>query len=214
MAQLTRDGFVTELQSRGWSRFVAADLQRYCDWGLRDVIREAKWKDQLIIVSFSTSLDSVAFSAIDGTGAMREIQHMYRTTTNDEIRLKPQTDEDFFEKRIFLDVTNSGNKGAPTQYYVYNKKVYFWPFPDKSYTFSTHYNLRSTAFGSGATPSPLPERFDEAILCAIESHCFRRAREWEAMAVAQSEMRRIVLAEIVEDEQIMPERERGVVPHR
>ena len=213
MAAMTRDQIVTELKSRGWSRFADADLQRYCDWGLRDVMREAKWADT-VEVSTETGVTAatIPFSDID-SGNVRQIQRVYRKTANEEAWLAPLGDDDFFHNWLYADMTDSAQKGLPTRYYVYDNKIYLILAPNKAHDFDIHYVKRITAF-NGNSVSGLPERFDEAIVPAAEAYCFRRAHEWDAMAVAQSEVRRIVLHELVEDNQAWSERQRQVVPHR
>lgn len=214
MAQWTRDQFVTELQNRGWGRFATADLQKYLDFGLRDVMREFKWKSMFSIdtINQSTSFFDIGTS-VSGTGRGRSLRRAYLRTAGLERKLEPATDEFFFETWLGLDLTKPENKGAPTRYYVYDEKVYFIPAPDQAYSIHLHWMATLLAF-NGNSVSGLAERFDELILLAAEIYCFRRAREWEAMQIAKMELREKVLAEIVEDRQLWTEHENRVVPSR
>lgn len=214
MAQWTRDNFVTELQNRGWSRFATADLQKYLDFGLRDVMRDAKWIMRGHIIPFTSSASKVPFASIDSSD-FRQVERLYLKTSGRERRLEPMTDDEFYQRWLPLDPTK--NTGEPEKYYVRRDAdggfVYLKPAPNKTYSFEAHVVSTSTAFG-GNNASPLPERFDEIILVAAEIYCFRRAREWEAMQVAKMEYREKILAELVEDGQLMEERQNRVVPHR
>ena len=212
MAALTRDAFVTELQSRGWSRFTAAELQQYLDWGLRDIVRMANWTASRKTVAIAdVATPTVAFSAIDA-GGVKQIDNVYITDDYKEDRLNVYGDE-AFEEWLAQDPALPSNKGQPTHYYAYQDKLYLILAPDAPYDLSVWYVEDISGFG-GNNVSGLPERLDEAILPAAEMYCFRRAREWEAMGVAFSEVNRIVTWELARQGSVMADRERRVAPYR
>lgn len=211
MAQMTRDDFVTALQARGWNRFIATDLQRYLDWGLRDIVRAVNFKDEQQAVSLAAqSVSPIAFSSIN-SGLVQTIDKVINVTANYENELDPLPSEEFYE---FWLPNPDREIGVPDWYYVYEKKLYLIPYPQQAFDFVIHITGRINGFAGGSSTSGLPEYFDEAILPSAESYCFRRAHETDRMAVAQAEVRRILLDQLAADGMQSSEEEDRVIPYR
>jgi len=64
--------------------------------------------------------------------------------------------------------------------------LYFYPAMDDTYSWVVQYTKRADSFADAASNSGLPERFDVGVLSATEAHCARRAKDFDAMSVAQS----------------------------
>lgn len=208
MANMTRDELVTELQARGWNRYTAAQLQKYLDWALQEVYRRGQFP------SFQPDTSAGAFNPVGGatlglltlvggSDGRFAVSVDKVTFYNSAGAARPlmAADATFFEEVIHpnaLTPTASGRIiGFPEYYYLYDEFLYFYPVPDVTYNYSIVSKERTDSFGSGsATTAPLPERFDPAVLAFAEMICNRRARDYDAMAIAESIGQTIIDSEI------------------
>jgi len=222
MAQLTRDQFVTELKVRGYRGFDDAEIQKYVDFALRDVVREFKIDDLADLyenAAPTAALDTVAFAVIEATDEIVEINQVWAERKSGEWYQVTSADKPTFDRQIYpnaLRDVGTPLTGAPSFYYVEDDTLYLFPSIDttKIRAFRVRYFKKHQAFGSGASNSDLPERYDEAILAFAEMHCARRARDWDAYGAAAGEARRLLDLELVNENREWGEEFPRVLPYR
>lgn len=197
MASLTRDGFVTELKARGWDRYTDTQLQKYVDWALQEVYRRGQFP-AFQADSYSGSIDptvnsDITFGTIGSAQADRIVsvdRVLFKDTAGKAFNLIPATERFYREVMLpnYATTTVAAGRvvGFPEYYYVYDRAIKLYPIPDQTYNFFAYSKERDTTFASGAATSGLDEPFDAAILAFAEMICNRRARDFEAMAVAES----------------------------
>lgn len=219
---MTRAQMRTELTTRGWSRYSTAELDRYLDWGLRAVARAFRWESVEAAAAISSygaganehliSLNDAAFNVAAGP---RTVTHVYVVTPNeDERKLEPMDDATFHGVWAFETSTESENQGTPVYYFIHRDSIWLMPFPDQDYDFTVTYLPEFSSFSGDGVTSGLPEVLDAAIVLEAEGYCFQRAKEFENMAVAQGEARRIVMEEAARDASRMDEDHGRVIPYR
>lgn len=212
MANMTRTQLRAELTARGWSRYTNAQLDRYLDWGLQAVRRAFKWKDTGASVDLTKS-GNILLSEVAATSP-RGITGIFCVSEGKELKLEPMPDDRFYDAWYSADPSLSGNQSQPTHYYIHNDEIFLLPFPDQSYDFRVNYLARQNVFAADGSTSGLPEFLDSAILLEAEAYCFQRAHEFERMAIAQGEARRIVFEEVGDEGGRMAEDHGRVIPYR
>lgn len=221
MANMTRLEFQAELKVRGWSRFLDAELNRYINWGRDAVARAFKWPDTVASTTISdwgaaVNEHFILLSTIDPDG-IREVKHVYLAgpLEGDRVQLKMMTDEEFHGDWVFKDFSvATNNSGQPTHYYVTRDRIFLAPRPNKDYNFLVEFIPRAFEMSGDSSTSGLPEQLDQAVLLESEALCFQRAHEFERMAVAQAEARRIVVEEMGDAGGLAAENHPRVIPYR
>lgn len=208
MANMTRDNMVTELQSRGWGRFLAADLQRYLDWALQDMYSKAGFRRDNVTpftVAASTA-DVLTFATISAAAAdnIREVLSVYVKYNGVLYQVEAATPETF--SSLVWPNTQGVTKdqaSVPEYYYVYDEQVFLYPTPTQAVDYIIHCVVRDDVFTSGTDVTDLPQRFDKGVLMLAESHCFRRARDYEGLGVCQAIFDKWLLDELAVQGQVM-----------
>jgi len=219
MANMTRDQFVAELQARGWSRFLAAQLEKYLDWALQDIYGKARFDRSVLsmVVVAATELDVIPFSTISGAGneLVNEIKAVYIQQSGQEPqKIAPATEEDFLTVIWPNTESPAPDLGVPDMYFVYDLNVYLYRKPYPAVDVHIHHMLREDTFSGGSDTTSLPERFDKAILALAEVHCNRRSHNYEDMAAAQAVFDQFLLDELGREGMQMAERTDRVLPWR
>lgn len=208
MAQLTRDAFVTELKSRGWSRFSDASLQRYLDWGLQDVYRLGKFeaiKDLSQNGNYNAGICIIPFATIAGVAqnihAINAIDYQESSFESPLVHLQVASKANFWETIYpnYIGPASQAATGSAELYYVYGESIYIWPIPVYTWYWYVHYTGRGDSFSSGSSLSGLPERMDSAVLAAAEAQCCKRARDYEGYAVARASLGEMIDLEIANE---------------
>ena len=221
MANLTRDLMVAELQSRGWSRFVATDLERYLDWALQDIYGMAKFDRSTLNVyapGVVPATSNVPFSTISGSSAelVHQIKAVFVGDGTHVFRLEP-ANEEFFLEVMWLN-SQLGEQADlaphPTHYYVFDRAVFLYPIAQASIPVWIHHLLREDVFSGASDTTALPERFDKAVIAQAEVHCNRRAHDYEGMGIALGEVSRFMMDELGMANTQMDEDYERVVPWR
>jgi len=211
MSAMTRDQMVTELQDRGWSRYAAASIQKYLDWGLRDVLVSGRFEANLRASTqvTATAMDSVTITAIETAASplkVGSIEGLSATRSGgDVVPLEPATAELFRDVILPTARLASPDTGDPTHYYLWDLIAYIYPKPTTSTTITVDFLASKNAFSGGSDTTGLPEGFDRAVIAAAEVHCYRRAHDYEGMAVAANIMRQVILEERNADADMMRE---------
>lgn len=203
MAGMIRDEFVTELQARGWSRFAAVDLQKYLNWGLQDVYRLGKFpltNDASATAAFAADDFSIPYGVIEsgGTSLIHSIDAVYlKDAGGNPYKLDSASNHEFLAT-IYPNTLRTAVgriKNLPIEYYAQGETLYFYPAADQAYVWVVQYTKRADIFTAGGANSGLPERFDIGVLFATEVHCARRARDYDAMAVAANALDKFIADE-------------------
>jgi len=201
MAKLTQDGFIAELGARGHSRFLSTQLIVYLNWGLQDVYAMGRFDRTVksVVEVLAGTDDTIAFALLNGGGDPEGVQQVSAVMVRyqgDVTQLRAAEEDEFFQIMLPNTLKTNPDKGLPSIYYIYDQIAYVYPKPANALDLYFHVLLREDTFLSGADVSNLPERFDKAILARTEVHCYRRAHNIDAMAVAANEAREFFLDEL------------------
>jgi len=210
---------LTELQSRGWSRFVSTDLERYLDWALQDIYGMAMLPRSTLGIynAAATVLDVIPFTTISGGGAelVQQVKRCHTKYSGEVLTVDSASESEFMEFMYPNTLAANPVKAAyPIKYFVYDLGVYFYPKPQAAIDLYIHYLLREDVFSGPTDTSGLPERFDKTIIAQAEVHCYRRAHEPEGYALAQATVRDFMLEELGMAGEEMEEKYDRVVPWR
>lgn len=223
MANMTRDELVTELKARGWNRFTDAQLQKYLDWALQEVYRRGQFpsfQDDSATGSFNpASTTNLSFQTLGGTAdrIVSVQQVLFINDYGQAVPLTPATEEFWLEVmqgNNLTPVANGRVVGFPELYYVSDRFINFYPVPDKTYTYYVYSRERDNTFTTGASQSGLDETFDAVILAFAEMICNRRARDYDAMAIAESVAQSMLELEIANSNRVFEHEYPRVVGYR
>lgn len=218
MSNLTRDQLVTELQSRGWSRFQSSELQTYLNWGLQEVYRRASWPaivSALVTISGNTD-GSVEFSSINASPDLIHIidRVHVKTAAGDVLELDAIPDDLYWGVVAPNFARPSPTKGVPTGYAIERKTVWLHPIPQEAVDILIAHQLRTDTFASGSSTTGMPERMDLLVLLAAERLCFHRAKDYEGMIVTESLFNETLMKELGQQGMLEEEFSRRVIPYR
>jgi len=219
MANLDRDGFVTELQVRGWSRFTSVQLQKYLDWALQDIYGMARFPRSTLGVSTisGTVLDIIPFATISGGGGelVHQVKGVQVKYSGEVMVVDPASEVDYMEFMYpNTQATNPVLAAYPVVYFISGTNLYLYPKPQAAVDLFIHRLLREDVFTGGTDVTGLPERFDKAVLAQTETICNRRAHDPEGYAIAQACVRDFMLDELGLQGEQMEEQYDRVVPWR
>lgn len=186
---------VTELQSRGFDGFTPADLLEFVNRGYFHVARKSQWTWERTSDTFTLAPGAAYVTLWPGAGGelpnFRGIENLYVTTAGQRRKLEVLSDDDFFTKWLYKDLTAADSRGEPAGYYVYQNRLYILPPPQGSRDFIANYHQRVTRLTANADATGLPItpiHLDEAILTAALIRCHQRANEPTLAAIAQGDL--------------------------
>lgn len=216
MANMTRDNFRDELKKRGWSRFLDADLEKYCDWALQDLYAKSGYPRSVTTVSEVAGVisDEVGFDDfVAASELVRSVDRVFVEQGGKMFQLEPANESMFFEV-IWPNVKNTANPNlaVPSHYYAYDLSIFLYQRPQTAVDLHVHYQVRRDTFSSGSDTSGLPERFDKGIVMLAEVHCYRRAHEQEGLAVAMASFQDFLMEELGMEGSTMKEEQERVMP--
>ena len=219
MANMSRDQMVAELQARGWSRFLPAQLEKYLDWALQDIYSKASFNRSVLSTAtvVGTELDVIPFTTISGGSAeaVNEVKGVYFKFDGAEPRkLEPATEEEFLNVMWPNSQSPAPDVGTPEMYFVYDQALHLYPKPSPAVDVFIHHMLREDTFSSGSDTTSLPERFDKGIIMLAEVHCNRRSHNYEDMGAAQVVFDQFLLDELGRAGSEMTERVDRIMPWR
>jgi hypothetical protein len=168
--------FKTELKNRGFDGFSDDDLGRYVNWGYFYVAKKFPWYWEQTTFSFTIPVGqySIATTSIPNFRALD-----YVTVTTEGYRgvLEGMKQEVFFKQWLALDLESSDNRGEPSNYFVYEAKLFILPPPTTDRDFIVHYRQRVAVMAEDTDTPLTPAHLDEAIVLAALARCHRRANE-------------------------------------
>jgi hypothetical protein len=209
---MTLVDFDAELIARGFDAFAQPTRFRYINWGYMRIARRARWLWEQ--TSFATDLSpgDTGIGAWDDVpdsnhpiGFLKSVTKVYIVNpTTRRAKLRPLSDDEFFERWFTLDLTNASSRSTPMGYYTWEEKIWILPPPDELVTVRVHYKQQMQELvGDGDIPLTPPD-LDEAIITAALVRCHKRASELSLMQQNQSELEE-VFTDMATDETFLEE---------
>jgi len=217
MAAMTRANIRTELQSKGWSRFLAADLDRYTDWALQTVYGEGSFDRSVRDTTTvgGTILDQVPFATVSA-GAAELVQSIREVLVKDvsgNIHKLTYASDSYFMSTLRPNISSTTPlTGVPHYYYIYDLVVVLYPKPNVAMDVIIDWMRRKDAFTNDADTTGLPERFDKIVVAWAEVFCHRRAREMNEMMNMERTARDMMLRELGQEMSVAAEGSGRVTP--
>lgn len=209
---------VTDLQSRGFDGFTPATLLDMVNDGYFEVARKSQWSWERTSDAFTLAPGS-PFVTVGAGGTelpnFRGIEKLFVTTGGQQRKLKPLSDDDFFEKWLYKDLTAAQSRGEPGGYYVFQNKLYILPPPSGSRDFIAYYRQRVAKLTANTDLTGLPItpiHLDEAVKLASRIRAHQRAMEPSLAAIAEGELEEIYDDMRDDEENIMEEQQERVKP--
>jgi len=125
------------------------------------------------------------------------------------------SDDDFFEKWLYKDLTSGQSRGEPSSYYVWQNKLYILPPPAASRDFIAYYRQRTVKLtqNTDATGLPItPIHLDEALKLASRIRAHERALEPQLASTLQGELEELYDDMRDDEENLMEEQQERVKP--
>jgi hypothetical protein len=209
---MTLIDFDAELIARGFDGFSQPTRFRYINWGYMRIARRARWLWEQ--TTFTTDMDpgdtGIGAHADDPDGVhplghLKSITKVYITEpATRRAKLRPVSDDEFFDRWFTLDLTDAANQSTPMGYYAWDEKIYILPPPDEPITVAVHYKQQMQELtGDGDIPLTPPD-LDEAIITAALVRCHKRASELSLMQQNQGELEE-VFSDMATDETFFEE---------
>jgi hypothetical protein len=190
--QFQLQDFVTELINRGFDGFSNADLKTFVNRGYFHVARKAPWYWEQSTDEFTITQGQHSVELWPITGGelpyFSSLDKLYMTTAGKEMRIKPMRDDTFFEGWLYKDLTNPQFRGEPTEYYVFEGKLYLLSPPIGDRTFRAHFHRQVALLKQDDDVPITPVTLDEAIVLAALIRAHKRANEPTLVAVTQAEL--------------------------
>lgn len=209
---MTLADFDAELIARGFDAFTQPTRYRYINWGYRRIARRSRWLWELTSASCPVAVGASGIGAwdeaVDGShpvGNLKSITKVYITTPSTErAKLRPLSDDEFFEQWFPLDLTIAQNRGDPFGYYWFEDQLYILPPTDTALTVVVHYKQQVTDL-AGANDTPItPPDLDEGIVTAALIRCHKRATEISLANQSAGELEE-VFSDLATDESFLHE---------
>lgn len=212
MARMTLIDFDAELIARGFDGYSQPTRFRYINWGYMRIARRARWLWEQ--TSFTTDLDPGEFAigahddvpdGVHPLGYLKSITKAYVTNPSTaRAKLRPLSDDEFFERWFHLDLTDAANRSTPMGYYAWEDQIFILPPPDSTLTVVVHYKQQMKELtGDGDIPLTPPD-LDEAIITAALVRCHKRASEVTLMQQNLGELEE-VFSDMATDESFFEE---------
>lgn len=185
MARMTLTDFDQELMARGFDGFAQPTRFLYINWGYRRIARRARWLWELTTATDTLDPGETGVGAWDEAadathpvGNLKSIVKAYITSpANLRGKLRPLSDDEFFEHWFPLDLTNTQQRSTPMGYYHWEDQLYILPPPDRQIIVTVHYKRQVSDLVAGADSPITPPDLDEAIIVAALIRCHKRANE-------------------------------------
>lgn len=212
MARMTLTDFDNELIARGFDAFLQPTRYRYINWGYRRIARRSRWLWELTTATKALVPGDVGIGAWDEAvdsshpvGNLKSITKVYVTSpANDRAKLRPLSDDEFFEQWFPLDLTNAQNRSNPMGYYWFEDLLYILPPTNANITVVVHYKQQVTDL-AGPTDVPItPPDLDEGIVTAALIRCHKRATEISLANQSAGELEE-VFSDLATDESFLHE---------
>lgn len=178
--QLFFEDFISELQARGFDGFSVADLGTFVNRAYFAVARKAKWEWEETTDTFTIAPGASSVNLWPTVGGelpnFRSLDRLYSTTAGHEKKMVILKRDRFFTDWLSLDLTAVARRAEPTNYYVYERKLYVIPPPASSRDFIAHYHQRVSILTNGQVPLT-PVYLDEAIVDAARVRAHTRSNE-------------------------------------
>lgn len=206
--------YIAELQARGFDGFSVADLTTYINRGYFHIARRSRWywekTDGTFVMNPGTSY--IDLSPAGPFSNFRSLEKLLIVTAGKERKLRPLTDEQFFEHWLGLDLTVTANQGEPGAYYVYRNRLYILNPPNAQRTFRAFYTQRVTPLVNPTDVPITPQHLDEAVILGALIRTHKRANEPTLAAIAESDLEEFFDDMRDDEEELMEEAQDRVLP--
>ena len=177
MARWQLSEFRNELINRGFDGFENTELNRYINWGYREIARLTKWAWEETDVSLAFTAGQYRKDNPTSLPTAKAVLAAVVTTANYEGRLKPMDRERFYDEWAPVDPSEASRRSEPSWYYWTNSYFYVLPAVQAARTVVVTISQQVTELTADGDVPITPEDYDEAILLAGEIRCHYRARQ-------------------------------------
>lgn len=211
LGQMTLEDFRNELKVLGFDGYQDNDLDAYTNRGYFHVARKNRWYWEQATDTFTVAPGGVSVTLWPAEFGelpfFRSLDKLYVTTAQQQRKMNPALDDDFFTNWLSQDLTDRNIRGEPYLYFINDGKLYVLPPPVSSRDFLAHYHRRVGPMRDPNDAPLTPPHLDEAILRAAKIRAHERAQEWD-----QASAERLMLDDFLDDmrddeEQLMDEQQ-------
>lgn len=204
--------FDNELTARGFDSFSPDTRARYINWGYRRIARRARWLWEQTSAQIDLNPGDSYIGSWDEPsdvnhpiGNMKSITKAYIIApATRRAKLRPLSDDEFFEQWYVLDLTDAQNRAIPYAYSQWEDKLYIVAPTSEPITVVVHYKQQVTdLMNSGEVPITPPD-LDEAIVTAALVRCHKRANEIQLSQSSAQELEE-VFSDMATDETFQEE---------
>jgi hypothetical protein len=188
MAQMTLGDYDAELIARGFDGFQTIERYRYINWGIEYIANKFPWMWEETTYSFTLAPGTFSVPLAAVLPNFRSAGRLIGTTVNFQRKLRVADEDDFLEKWLPLDLTQSSFRGEPSQYIVFENTLYVLPPPASSRDFVLHIHQRITDLTAAGQTPVTPPHLDEAVMLAALIRCHRRALEFQEAINVQAQL--------------------------
>lgn len=209
---MTLTDFDDELIARGFDAFTQPTRYRYINWGYQRIARRSRWQWEQTNWQVDLNPGDLGIGAHDEPpdanhpiGNLKSITKVYVTApSTDRAKLRPLSDDEFFEQWYPLDLNDAQSQGKPHGYYWWEKQLYILPPTQGPITVVVHYKRQATELLSAGDMPITPPDLDEGILTAALIRCHKRASEIQLANQSQGELEE-VFTDMATDEDFFEE---------
>lgn len=181
------DDFRRELQARGFNGFDSEYLDRYINWGGREVARLAGWTWEEAEATLNFAVGDYRKPLTDLAG-FQGIRFVEITTADYEAKLERLDPDVYRDEWSAINLGAVGNREEPSAYHLTGTYLYVIPPPVSARAVRVHYWKGWVDLVNPGDVPVTPVDYEEAILYAAEVRGHIRARQPELAAVARAEL--------------------------
>jgi hypothetical protein len=183
--------YVTDLQKRGFDALPPDDLQAIINRAYFAVAKKSRWQWERFTVTVTLDPGEYFFSVAEDSVDLpnfRSLDRMYMTTVGYERKLDIMNEESFFRNYLNLNLTDSRYRSEPTNYFIYDDKLYILRPPVQARTFVVYYFRRPTWLKDDFDIPVTPQHLDEAIIDASRIRAHTRVNEPTLAQLARADL--------------------------
>jgi len=211
--------FVQDLNQRGFDGFRPEELRRLVNRAYFAVAKKSRWEWERVQGTYSLApgTNTISFGGPNDTlPTFRSLDRLYLTKsgTNSTGKLGPAKEDDFYQNWLAADPADKSVQNVPSQYFVFDGKIYVIAPPNSNCTFAIHYYQWPIALQADTDMPITPQHLDEAIIDAARQRAHTRANEPNLAVSARSDLEEAFDDMRDQEEEDMHELQERVTPDR
>jgi hypothetical protein len=210
--------FVVDLQQRGFDGFKADELRLMVNRAYFAVAKKSRWEWEKATVTFDIGPGQPSVGCECTPGSIlpyfRTLERLYKTTSGHAGKMTIMREDDFFQNWLGKDFTQQNTWNEPSQYFIYDDKLWLLSPPTATRTFVAYYVRRPVALMTDSDFPITPQHLDEAIIDSARVRAHTRANEPNLAVSARSDLEEAYDDMRDDEEEDMHEHQERVVPDR